>query len=132
MNRPDFKTREFDVLDVWEVHDGDTFALLLDKGFRDYGAPWLRLKNFSCPELYSKDGQAARLATEGLLRDHLETLWVVTTKIPPDLQGKLAKKYGDSPKSFSRYVADVWLAPDLRLGDALVEAHLARPGAFMG
>jgi endonuclease YncB( thermonuclease family) len=132
VQRPDFSQRAFDVLDVWEVHDGDTYALLLDGGFRGYPAPWLRLKGFSAPELKQKGGPNARDVAYELLTDHLATTWVVTTKIPLDLQAKLAKDYGDSPRSFARYIADVWLADGVRLGDELVRAGAARVGSFMG
>lgn len=132
MRRPDFSQREFDVLDVWEVHDGDTYALLLDGGFRGYPAPWLRLKGFSAPELKQEGGQEARFHAGRLLRQYLATAWVVTTKIPPNEAAKLAKDYGDSPRSFARYIADVWLADDVRLGEELVRLKMARVGSFMG
>ena len=132
MRRPDFSQRAFDVLDVWEVHDGDTFALLLDGGFRGYPAPWLRLKDYSCPELNTAKGRAAQVLTSSMLQNNLGTAWVVVTKIPPTLQARLAKRYGDSPRSFARYIADVWLKDDVRLGDVLHAEGYAQPGAFRG
>lgn len=130
--RPDFSSRAFDVLRVLEVHDGDTIRLLLDTGFEHAAMPWLRLKGFSCPELSQPDGGNARDATTMLLREHLNTVWVVTFKIPPDALAKLEERYGDSKRSFARYVADIWLAAGRRLGDELVALGLARPGAFIG
>lgn len=127
----DFRVRYFDVLDIFEVHDGDTYALLLDKGFRDYGAPWLRLKGYSCPELTDAGGPEARDGAESMLRDHLATAYVKTEKIPPSLAAKLAKRYGDSPKSLTRYLATIYLDDTLLLGDALVTAGLARVGSFI-
>lgn len=132
MTRPDFTKRAHDIMDILEVHDGDTFTLLLDGSFRSYPAPWLRLKDFSCPELATLGGKEARQATLNLLSDHTATAWVYTTKMPSSYADKLAKRYGDSPKSFARYLADVWLQDDVRLGDELVRGGFARQGAFIG
>jgi hypothetical protein len=143
MIRPDFSEREFDVLRVLEVHDGDTFRLLLDTGFEKAAYDWLRLKDFSCPEMRVKDpvsgrmvdnpeGIRARMVTLSLLHNYLATLWVVTTKIPPDLVAKQAERYGETRKTLTRYLAEVWLDDGMRLGDELVVQGLAQPGARVG
>jgi endonuclease YncB( thermonuclease family) len=128
----DFFRRTFDVLRVLEVHDGDTFRLLLDTGFEAAAMPWLRLKDFSCPELSAPHGEDARLATAALLRDHLATCWVATFKMPPTLAAKLQERYGDSRKSFARYIAEVRLDDQRLLGDELLRLGFARRGAFVG
>lgn len=143
MTRPDFSARAYDVLRVLEVHDGDTFRLLLDTGFEKAAFDWLRLKDFSCPEMRVKDpvsdhmvdnpaGVRARMGTLALLHNHLATLWVVTHKLAPDEAAKLAENFGETGKALTRYVADVWLADGMRLGDELVAQGLAAPGARVG
>ncbi len=132
MVRPDFTRRSFDVLRVLEVHDGDSFRLLLDTGFEVAAYPWLRLRNYSCPELRDPGGPEARAATDALLRSSLATCWAITYKIPPDLLAKQAERYGDSKRTFARYVADIWLRDELLLGEELVRLGHARVGAFIG
>lgn len=132
MLRPEFGDRAYDVLWILEVHDGDTYRLLLDTGFEGAAFPWLRLKDFSCPELAAAGGPEARDAAEAMLREHVETLWVVTHKVPPSLAAKLHGSFGNTRKALTRYVADVWLSDGHRLGDALVAAGHARAGAFVG
>jgi hypothetical protein len=143
MSRPDFTQRAFDVLDILEVHDGDTVRLLLDQGGESAWFPWLRIKSFSCPELTIKDrapgrtvpnpaGIAARDTTVNLLQAHRASLWAVTFKIAPTAVAKLTKRYGDSKKSLTRYVADIWLDTDLLLGAELVRLGHAEPGARVG
>lgn len=129
--RPDFSRREWDVLDILEVHDGDTYRLLLDTGFEHSAFPWLRLKDYSCPELDKPGGHEAQDAAATLLMDHRAMLWVVTYRIPLTLVAKMAKKYGDSKRSFARYVADVYLDDNQLLGGELVQQGHARPGAFV-
>lgn len=142
MLRPDFTNRPFDVLRVLEVHDGDTVRFLLDTGFEKAAYDWLRLKDYSCPELRIRDqtgrmvdnpaGIRARMATMQLVHNFLPTLWVVTRKLPPDALAKQAERYGESTKALTRYVADIWLNDDRRLGDELVAQGLAVPGARVG
>lgn len=143
MQRPDFSARTFDVLRVLEVHDGDTFRLLLDVGFEKAAYDWLRLKDYSCPELRIRNfntgrlvdnpaGVQARMATMQLLHNFLPTLWVVTHKVAPGEAAKLAEEYGETSKTLTRYLADVWLTDERRLGDELVARGLARLGARVG
>lgn len=128
----DFSRRAYDVLRVLEVHDGDTFRLLLDTGFEHAAFPWLRLRNYSCPELRQPGGDEARVATLALIREHMASLWVATYRIPPSLVEKTQERYGDTPRSFARYVADVWLDDQLLLGEELVRLGFARRGAYVG
>lgn len=143
MIRPAFDARAYDVLRVLEVHDGDTMRLLLDTGFEKAAFDWLRLKDYSCPELWAKDpvtgkrvenpeGTRARMLTMALLHNHLATLWVVTHKIAPSVVAKMAEAYGETSKTLTRYVAEIWLADDLSLGEELVAQGVARRGAFVG
>ena len=143
MIRPDFSTRTFDVLRVLEVHDGDTFRFLLDTGFEDANFSWLRLKDYSCPELKVKDpatgklvdnteGLRARMATIALLHNHSASLFVVVHKVAPDEAAKAAEQYGVMTKALTRYVAEVWLDSDVSLGEQLVAQGLAQHGAFVG
>lgn len=94
--------REYPVLGVHEVHDGDTFRLLIDVGFEHAAFPWLRMKGWSCPELNEEGGQAAKNAADLLLNDAAASgfLWVRTFKRPG---------YEDMKKSFARYLAEVWV-----------------------
>jgi endonuclease YncB( thermonuclease family) len=107
------------VLDVIEVHDGDTFRLLLDLGFEQAAFPWLRLKDYSCPELGDDRGLMARQATIALMPfvTHVVTF----------------KRAGleDTAKSFARYLAEAWLG-DRLLGDRLVDLGHAVKGARVG
>jgi endonuclease YncB( thermonuclease family) len=143
VQRPDFSARPFDVLRVLEVHDGDSFRLLLDTGFEKCAFDWLRLKDYSCPELRVKDpetgmmrdnpaGVQARMATMALLHNFLPSLWVVTHKVPPNEAAKMAERYGETSKALTRYVAEVWLTDERRLGDELVAQGNAKPGARVG
>lgn len=140
MLRPDFSLRYYPAIEVLEVHDGDTFRLLLDRGGDDAWFPWLRLRGFSCPELKMRDattgatvdnpdGLAARQATITLLTGHDDLLWVVTHRAPRPYK---VKRWQDDDQTLGRYLAEVWLADDALLGDELVKLSLARPGSFVG
>lgn len=143
MPRPDFTARAYDVLRVLEVHDGDTVRLLLDGGFEAAHFPWLRLKDYSCPEMRVKDvvtgrmvdnpaGLRARMATMALLHNYIATCWVVTFRVSLTEAAKIAETYGDTRRTLTRYLAEVWLDADVRLGDELVRQGLAKPGNFVG
>jgi endonuclease YncB( thermonuclease family) len=107
--------REYPVLGLQEVHDGDTWRLMLDVGFEHAAFPWLRMKGWSCPELNEQGGQEARGAAEALLFDAAGAgmLWVRTFKRPG---------YEDMRKSFARYLAEVYVGSfERRDGPALGE-----------
>ena len=112
--RATLEARTYPVLAVVEVHDGDTYRLLLDVGFEQASWPWLRLRGASCPELSDTNGLAAKNAAEELLRDGVAA--VTTYKRPG---------YSDMEKSFARYLADVHLGNGRQLADVLIEANLA-------
>lgn len=131
-NAPDFSRRTYDVLDVLEVHDGDTYRFLLDTGFDSCNKPWLRLHGWSAPELSGPGGTNAQRTAESLLMLNKPTLWVETFRIPPTTVDKLQKKYGTDKRSFARYVADVYLEGIKLLGAALEAEGVVRPGAFVG
>lgn len=111
--RAALEARTYPVLSVVEVHDGDTYRLLLDTGFEQAAWPWLRLRGASCPELSDLNGIAARDAAAELLADAA----AVTTYKRPGWE--------DMEKSFARYLADVHLHDGRQLADLLVEANLA-------
>lgn len=123
---------EYPVLGVREVHDGDTYRLDLDVGFEHAAYPWLRLKDYSCPELKQPKGVDAKVFAEYELKDALRTrgIWVRTFK---------RVGYEDMSKSFARYLAEIYLGPILSppdktdlLGELLVAAGLADRGAHEG
>ena len=117
--RPDFRERSYPVLQILDIRDGDTYRFLLDVGFETAHFPWLRLKDYSCPELSVAGGADAMIAASNLLFEHLPTLWVTTFK---------PVGYADNRKSFARYIADVFLdSHGAKLGDRLVQAgHATR------
>lgn len=129
MIRPDFTTRAYPVVEVAEVHDGDTYKLLLDRGGEDLWAPWLRLRNYSAPELHDAGGTAAQQTAAALLTAFGTTLWVVTHRAARPFK---VRRYIEDDKSFGRYLADVWLDDDKPLGGELVRLGAARAGAFEG
>lgn len=103
---------------VLEVHDGDTYRLLLDVLNNRFQigavtAP-IRLRDYSCPELSERGGQQARDIASQLLAGADEVL--------VELKGQ---------RSFGRLVGWVWVDGD-PLGPLLVQHGAARPGAFMG
>jgi endonuclease YncB( thermonuclease family) len=120
---------DFPVLGVREIHDGDTWRLDLDVGFEHTSFPWLRLKDYSCPELSDPGGKEATQFSAQLFADSITQsgLWVRTFK---------RKGYEDQKKSFARYLAEVYIGdfPTRQrdsFGEHLVAAGHARRGAFM-
>lgn len=107
--------REYPVLGVHELHDGDTYRLMIDVGFEEASFPWLRLKGWNAPELSQPGGTDALNAAENLLRDAAggPGLWVRTFKRPG---------YEDMKKSFARYIADIYV------GDFAVRDQSDQPG----
>jgi len=103
---------------VLDVHDGDTYTMLLDvfrTKFRDRASTAeIRLRDYSCPELETPEGKAARDVAASLLSDAIE--------IHVELKGQ---------RSMNRVVAWVWIDGQ-SLGQALVDAGAAKPGARVG
>ncbi|HVM19791.1 MAG TPA: hypothetical protein VM307_07510 [Egibacteraceae bacterium] len=54
---------------VVQLHDGDTFRLLLDAGCETGMFPWLRVAGADCPELGEPGGAEAAAFTAATLRD---------------------------------------------------------------
>jgi len=86
------------VLEVKEVHDGDTYRLLIDQGMGDAREAWIRLQGLDTWELSQPEGPAARDIAETLLKNAREVL-IQTFKT----------RRNQDVTSFIRYVADVWV-----------------------
>lgn len=95
------------VREVKEVHDGDTYRLLLDQGCGDARELWVRLHGLDTWELSQPLGPAARAAALQALAQ-ATTITVQTFKT----------RGGEDVTSFIRYVADVW-CDDVLLADIL-------------
>lgn len=94
---------------VVELHDGDTFRLLLDAGCETGLFPWLRLAGVNCPELRDGPaGPAAAAFTAGCLRS--------ATSIDVVVSGR----------SFNRWVAQVFV-DGADLAAVLIEAGHGAP-----
>lgn len=102
--------------EVLDVHDGDTYKLRVDLGFRCAVTIQCRLHAASAPELSTPEGKAAREFVVGLL---------------PAGASVVAQSYRDQ-QSFARWVCDVWLADGRSLAQVLIAAGHARAGAFVG
>lgn len=100
----------YDVIEVREIHDGDTFKLLVDLGFYCSVTVITRLHKWNAPELISPDGIKARMFVQNEFRQ--------AKKIT-------IQSYKDA-RSFERWVCDVWLDGVL-LGEKLEKAGLAKP-----
>jgi endonuclease YncB( thermonuclease family) len=97
-----------------DVHDGDTYHLRIDLGFRVAISIAGRLRAVNCPELNTPEGKVAR--------DYVKQL-LITPVGPTPL---VVSSYKDE-QSFARWVVNVWLPGDENLGDLLVEAgHAVR------
>jgi len=88
---------------VIELHDGDTFKLLLDAGCDAGLSPWLRVARVDSPELNTPDGKAAAAFTADVLAN--------ASDVQVDVRGR----------SFNRWVATV-LVDGRNLAEVLIEA----------
>ena len=100
---------------VVKAHDGDTYELNVDLGFRVYARLMVRLHGYSCPELNQPDGVAARDAAIGLCAAAKQIV---------------IQSYKDQ-QSFARWVADVYVDGE-HLGELLLRRGLAVVGAKVG
>jgi endonuclease YncB( thermonuclease family) len=91
--------------EVIDVHDGDTYKLRVDLGFRCAVTIQCRLHAVDCPELNTPDGENARDYVVGLL---------FTPPVPI-----IIESYKDQ-RSFERWVCDVWLPSGASLADVIV------------
>lgn len=99
--------------EVLDVHDGDTFKLRVDLGFRCAVTIQCRLHGVNCPELNTPEGKAARAFVASLLGASGGAGSVYDPVV--------IESYKDQ-RSFERWVCDVWLLDDRSLADVLVEA----------
>jgi len=88
----------FDVVEVLEVHDGDTIHVRVDVGFEVDYRPWIRIRRASSPELNEPGGPEAR--------DYLASIlavgrFTVTT---------FRRESGSWQRSFVRWIGDVSLS----------------------
>lgn len=103
--------------EVIDVHDGDTYKLRVDLGFRCAVTIQCRLHGVNAPELNTPDGKVAR----DFVR---QTLAPYGTGSLYD--SVVIESYKDQ-RSFERWVCDVWLLDDRSLADVLVQAgHATR------
>lgn len=100
------------VLEVKNVHDGDTYLLLIDQGCGDARTLWIRLHGLDTWELSQPLGAAAREAAKTALSQ--------ATKITVQT---FKTKGGEDVTSFIRYVGDVWV-------DDVLLADILRAGGF--
>jgi endonuclease YncB( thermonuclease family) len=97
--------------EVLDVHDGDTYRLRVDLGFRCAVTIQCRLHDVDCPELDTPAGKAARQFVVDTLGWQFENARFVV------------QSYKDQ-RSFERWVCDVWLVErdGRNLGDVIVAA----------
>jgi endonuclease YncB( thermonuclease family) len=95
--------------EVLDVHDGDTYKLRVDLGFRCAVTIQCRLHGVDCPELNTPEGkEARRFVSEDVFAQHFVDAQVVI------------ESYKDQ-RSFERWVCDVWTAGGRSVADVLVE-----------
>jgi len=92
---------------VIQLHDGDTFKLLLDAGCDTGLFPWLRVAGVDSPELNTPEGKVAAAFAE-VLED--------AGDIEVEVHGR----------SFNRWVATV-MVDDRDLAEVLIEAGHGAP-----
>lgn len=111
---------EYRITEIVKVVDGDTYDLVLDLGFYQYGRYRIRLLGFDTPELNSKDplerdqAKVAKIFAED---------WLAQA-VAGDLRISTEKS-----DSFGRFLGDIYEITSSGyssgLGDALHEAGLA-------
>ncbi|MCB9756881.1 MAG: thermonuclease family protein [Candidatus Omnitrophica bacterium] len=98
---------------VERVIDGDTLKVRFDQGFDFQRTETLRLRGIDCPELKTKEGQAAKDFVQSLIKQS-QTITVRSSR----------------PGKYDRYLADVFIAAadgDIFLNNLLLEtAHAVR------
>jgi endonuclease YncB( thermonuclease family) len=100
--------------EVLDVHDGDTYRLRVDLGFRCAVTIQCRLHGVDCPELNTPEGKDAREYVRRLVA-------------PPEENPGLVIESHKDQRSFERWVCDVWLRDGRSVGDVLVAAgHAVR------
>lgn len=92
------------VTEIVKVHDGDTYQLRLDLGFRVFLTVIIRLHGWNCPELSDQSGSGITA------RDKANELLHAAKEI-------LVESFKDE-RSFERWVCDVYIDGN-NLGQAL-------------
>jgi endonuclease YncB( thermonuclease family) len=96
---------------VVRVIDADTYELSVDLGFRVFVNLEVRVRGVDSPELNTPEGQAAKKYAEGLLPTNQKVV-IVTHK---------------NRRSFTRWVADVYIGGTRSVAQVLLEAGHAVP-----
>ncbi|MBA3689791.1 MAG: hypothetical protein H0W82_00060 [Actinobacteria bacterium] len=107
--------------DLMRVIDGDTFVMRVDLGFRVRIDVEVRLRGVDAPEVTGASAEAGQVAA----RFALVTL--TSLLLPSGLVIQTHKgARGGAERSFTRWVADVYLPDGRSLADVMVEAGQAR------
>jgi endonuclease YncB( thermonuclease family) len=101
--------------EVLDVHDGDTYRLRVDLGFRCAVTIQCRLHGVDCPELNTPEGKEAR---------HFAMNWLMPYY--PEAPGLVVIESYKDQRSFERWVCQVWLRDGRSVGDVLVAAGHGR------
>lgn len=97
-----------------EVHDGDTYRLRVDLGFRVFMVINARLHGVDAPELRTKEGISSR--------DYVKLILT-----PSDGPTPLVVQSFKDEQSFARWVTNIWLPGDVNLAGHLIETGYAVP-----
>jgi endonuclease YncB( thermonuclease family) len=103
--------------EVLDVHDGDTFRLRVDLGFRCAVTIQCRLHGVNAPELNTPEGKTAQAFVQSLLKP---------TPYPEENPPLVIESYKDQ-RSFERWVCDAWLPDGRSLAQVLLDAGYAVP-----
>jgi endonuclease YncB( thermonuclease family) len=102
--------------------DGDTFDVVIDRGFDDYSQKRIRLAHVDTPELRSRD--EAERAQAQKARDYAAaTMAGATEGFKLKVQSLVTRK-GDERRTFGRYVAVITLPNGEDLATKIVDAKL--------
>ncbi len=108
------------------LRDADTWEVLLDKGCRQFGTEFVRMRGYSCDEEHTPSGQAAMRAAHILIVGQ-----PLLVRLELQKQAARAGQGGES-KSQDRIIGDVWQArhdgAGMLIGALLVASGHARAG----
>lgn len=118
--------RDFPVLELGDVHDGDTFWLRIDQGVRNSRMLNIRLDGWDCPEIEKPSGRPwSAYEKAHAVEARARTLaWLSDA-----LQRKALKVHTEQdPTTYDRWVGDVYRTDsETGLGDWLYGLGLAVP-----